>query len=222
MRFSSFYLYIYFLCFFVFLLSACMPLPTKPVPSQSISPESWNLRQQKLQPLAHYTWSGRVAVAVGQEGFNAHVRWIQDGAQSQVTLNGPFGAGGVRIQFEKDNGNELESGNESGRGELSVRDAHGRELDSEAARRELRSRLGFEPPFGSLRYWILGVADPATRSGVLLDESWRLTHLLQNGWRVDYTEYRALKNTSLPRKLTLEHENVRVRVLIESWDDVAL
>ena len=68
------------------------------------------------------------------------------GTRSQVSLEGPLGAGGVQITADGDT--------------LSIVNSHGDHLDSDAARAELAARLGFDPPLSSLRYWILGVPDP--------------------------------------------------------------
>src|SRR5205823_11616108 len=44
---------------------------------------------------------------------------------------------------------------------LAIVTARGQHLDSAAAHADLATRLGFDPPLASLRYWILGVPDPA-------------------------------------------------------------
>ena len=89
---------------------------------------------------------GRVAVAAGNEGFNARLLWRQTGTRSNVALDGPLGAGGVQITADGPS--------------LSVVTSRGDHLDNEAARSELAKRLGFDPPIGSLRFWVLGVPDP--------------------------------------------------------------
>lgn len=182
----------------VLLLAGCQTLPRKPAAIQG-----WDARRAELQQKQQYAFNGRVAVALAQEGFNAQLRWQQQGARSQLALNGPFGAGGVAIAFED--------------GKLEVRDARGRELDSEAARQELVTRLGFEPPFENLRYWVLGVPDPVGRADVLLDTEQRLSKLLQNDWLVEYDEYSVAGGAWLPRRITLRHDGVRVRLLVENW-----
>jgi len=71
-------------------LAGCRTLPPAPPPSAS-----WEVRRPQLQSLTHFQLRGRVAVAAGGEGFNANLHWTQDGARSEVTLEGPLGAGGA-------------------------------------------------------------------------------------------------------------------------------
>jgi len=180
------------------LLAGCKSLPVAPLPS-----EPWEVRRAALQARENFDMNGRIAVAAAQEGFNAKLRWEQKGARSQLALDGPLGVGGVRITSDgKD---------------MSVVNARGEQLDSEAARREIEARLGFEPPLGSLRYWVLGVPDPSHPADEQLDDSKRLASLSQDGWQVEYGGYTEVRGQALPSKVTLKRENVRVRLVVDGW-----
>jgi outer membrane lipoprotein LolB len=183
----------------VVLLSGCKTLP----PASSAPVGSWEARRAALQARDHFDLSGRIAVAAAQEGFNAKLRWQQQGDRSQLALDGPLGVGGVRITA---NGNAL-----------TVLNSRGEQLDSEAAKREIQARLGFDPPFASLRYWVLGVPDPARPAGEMLDDTQRLATLQQDGWQVAYGGYTDVQGESLPSKVTLTRENVRVRLVVDGW-----
>ncbi|HXY97755.1 MAG TPA: lipoprotein insertase outer membrane protein LolB, partial [Steroidobacteraceae bacterium] len=76
----------------------------------------------------------------------------------------------------------------------------------------------FEPPLTSLRYWILGVPDPASPADETLDSArQRLTRLEQDGWRIDYASYVAVGSEWLPARLTLERADVKVKLLVDDW-----
>jgi outer membrane lipoprotein LolB len=166
--------------------------------------ESWTARKAELQAqAAHFEARGRVAVAVASEGFNAHLRWVQNGEQARVSLEGPLGTGGVQVTADGPR--------------LSIVTAKGERLDDAAAHEELASRLGFEPPFASLRYWMLGVPDPAGPAREVLDPTQQLLRLEQGGWQIDYAAYMPVKRQSLPAKVTLQSADVRVRLVIDSW-----
>jgi outer membrane lipoprotein LolB len=183
---------------FVLILAACKTLP--PAPPESAP---WEVRKTALQARDTFDLKGRIAVAAGQEGFNANLRWQQRGRQSELALDGPLGVGGVRILSE---GNALK-----------VLNPRGEQLDSDAAKQEIQAKLGFEPPISSLRYWVLGVPDPASAAEEALDDSQRLATLKQNGWQIDYTAYANVRGQSLPAKATLTREGVRVRLLVDDW-----
>ncbi|MEJ0036604.1 MAG: lipoprotein insertase outer membrane protein LolB [Gammaproteobacteria bacterium] len=179
-------------------LAGCKTLP--PAPPESAP---WDVRKAALQARDKFDLKGRIAVAVAQDGFNAKLRWQQRGRESQLALDGPLGVGGVRITSE---GNSLK-----------VLNAHGDQLDSEAAKQEIQSKLGFEPPFASLRYWVLGVPDPAVPADETLDDSKRLAGLNQGGWQIEYAAYTTVRGQSLPSKATLTREGVRVRLFVDDW-----
>ncbi len=175
---------------------------TVPVPAPAAAP--WDTRRPALQGREHFELKGRVAVAAGSQGFNARLRWAQEGSRAQVALEGPLGTGAVHIDAE---GSDLD-----------IVTASGARLTSDAARAELSARLGFDPPLASLRYWILGVPDPASPADETLDPArQRLTRLEQDGWRIDYGSYVAVGSEWLPARLTLERADVRVKLLVDDW-----
>jgi outer membrane lipoprotein LolB len=191
----------------VAVVAGCRTVPLQQPPAAS---QPWDVTRPELQARDHFGLKGRVAVAAGKEGFNAGLRWTQEGTRSQVSLEGPLGAGGVQITADGDN--------------LSIVTAHGDHLDSDAARAELASRLGFDPPLSSLRYWVLGVPDPATPAKETLDpQQQRLQSLEQNGWQIDYGGYAPdgkgpTSSVWLPARMTVRRAGVRVRLIVDGWN----
>jgi outer membrane lipoprotein LolB len=180
-------------------LAGCRTLPPAPPPG-----ESWETRRPQLQALGHFELRGRVAVAAAGEGFNASLRWSQDGDRSQVTLEGPLGVGGAQLTASGD--------------DLTVVTARGERIESAAAHAELAARLGFDPPLTSLRYWVLGVPNPAQPASESLDPAQqRLSALTQEGWHVEYQSYGSMGGETLPARMTLQRDAVRVRLLVDDW-----
>jgi outer membrane lipoprotein LolB len=179
-------------------LAGCQTAPVAPAPSVA-----WSVRRPALQALDRFSLNGRVAVAVGSQGFNAGIRWAQSGAATRLALTGPLGAGGVEVTADGE--------------DLSVVTSSGKRLDNAAARTELEDKLGFEPPLTSLRYWVLGVPDPRAPASVQLDSQQRLTELSQDGWQIDYTAYMPAGAEWLPKLLTMHRAGVRVRMVVDGW-----
>jgi outer membrane lipoprotein LolB len=184
---------------FLGLMAGCRTLP---VIAPAVGP--WDERRAQLQARDHFELTGRVAIAVGDQGVNANLQWTQAGAHSQVTLEGPLGVGAVRISATGD--------------DLQIVNANGQHLDSDAAHTELASRLGFDPPLKSLRFWIQGVPDPATPSTETLEPGQqRLAELSQDGWSIHYTSYSSVAGEWLPARLSVQRDTVRVRLLVDGW-----
>jgi outer membrane lipoprotein LolB len=177
---------------------------TVPLQQPGTAAQPWDVTRPALQGHDHFDLKGRVAVAAGKDGFSASLRWNQAGSRSQVSLEGPLGAGAVQITTDGNN--------------LSILNSHGDHLDSDAARADLEARLGFDPPLASMRYWILGVPDPSTPAKETVDpQQQRLQSLRQDGWQVDYTSYMPNGSGWLPSRLTVQREGVRVRVVVDGW-----
>jgi outer membrane lipoprotein LolB len=157
-----------------------------------------------LQARDKFELKGRVAVAAAGEGFNARLRWTQDGKQTRMSLDGPLGAGGVQVTSDGT--------------AVSIVTSRGDRLDNDAARAELANRLGFDPPLDSLRYWILGVPEPGHPAQESLDSQQRLSALQQDGWQIQYTDYMSVAGEWLPSKLTVQRQGVRLRVVVDGWN----
>ncbi len=164
----------------------------------------WPERRAVLQRLAGFSLRGRIAVAAGDAGFSASLRWVQAGSRGELEFDGPLGIGGLRVVARD--------------GDLTLTNARGQRLDGAAARADLERQLGFELPLASLRYWVLGVPDPAV--GVdeerLSPDAPRLEALGQAGWQVAYRAY-AGDAAGLPRRIDAVRGLARLRLLVEQW-----
>jgi outer membrane lipoprotein LolB len=182
-------------------LSGCATLAHRPAAPQI----SWPERRAELQALAAFQLKGRVGVATGSDGFNGNLSWQQQGARSTLVIQGPLGVGATRVVAEG--------------GALTVTSAHGAVLDSDQAHGELDAKLGFDPPISSLRYWLLGVPDPAQPAAETLGSEQRLARLAQGGWDIQYPDYMTVGGQSLPRRVSLTRNEVRVRLFVDAWQE---
>jgi outer membrane lipoprotein LolB len=184
-------------------LVGCQSVPKTVAPVAALGSGEWPARRAQLQARGQFTAQGRIGVVAGADGFNGRLRWMQDGTRSTVNLDGPLGVGGVRIIDDA--------------GVLTLTNPAGEALDSQAAHDELVRRMGFEPPLESLRYWIQGVPDPSSPSTELPGAQGYLDSLAQSDWMVTFSLYAQTPDGALPRKLTVERGNVRVKLIIDSW-----
>ena len=176
--------------------SACRTLPTSTrVP--------WPEHRLALQALEHYGFNGQLAAATATEGFSAAIDWQQQGVDSAAQLRAPLGFGGAHLVFD---GSQLQ-----------VTARNGSQVSGVAAREAMISMLGFEPPLGSLRYWLLGVPDPRAPGEETLDAAQRLAQLSQSEWQITYGDYVYAGAHWLPGLVTLRHADARLKVHIRHW-----
>ena len=163
----------------------------------------WDTRVAVLGDIREWQFKGRIAVKAGDEGFNGRLSWEQDEEAYRATVSGPLGMGTVRI---------------SGDGRavmLTDKDGVATEIDD--VELELRYRYGWSIPVDSLRYWALGIPDPARPAVTEFDDEGALRRLEQGGWNVDISRYSEGGGQLMPRILSASNSDTRVRVVIDRW-----
>ncbi len=163
----------------------------------------WDSRQAILAGVDAWEFAGRIGVSAGDEGFNGQLRWRQDGIVYRARINGPLGIGTVFINGDG--------------GELTLTDNDGAVTELRDAEAELRQMYGWTIPVTSLRFWALGIPDPAVPAETEFGHDGQLAKLHQSNWQVDFTQYREGGGQLLPRRLTAVNEDVKVRLVIDNW-----
>ena len=153
-----------------------------------------------LQAAGSWKLDGRAAVAVGTQGWQASLDWLQQGQSTEVHLAGPFGVQATVLTRTPEG--------------VSINGA----APSDAEMAQLQQRLGFDLPLDQLRYWLLGVPDPASAFDLRRNPQDRAQQLTQSGWSVDYDRYMPVDGDVLPSRLVLNREDVRVRIVVDHWE----
>lgn len=178
------------------LLGACTQLPTR-------APGTW-------QPPDWSAWSlrGRIAVHAGEQGWHAGLNWRQAGDIYHVELTGPLGQGAVRMDGGPDG--------------VSLLRADGvRDWASDADDLLVR-HTGWTLPVSGLRYWVQGRAVPERPARWERDRDGRPLYLHQDGWDIRYSAYQDQPGRApLPKRMDLEREGIRARLLIDAWNGPA-
>ena len=181
------------------LIAGCVTRGSLELPEIS----DWESRQEVLGSVDEWEFAGRIGVSAGDEGFNGQIWWRQDGVVFRARISGPLGVGTVFINGD--------------RRELTVTDRDGVVTELNDAEVELRRMYGWTIPVTSLRYWALGIPDPASAAETEFGDDGRLAKLRQRNWEVDITQYREGGGQLLPRRLTAVNDDVKVRLVINNW-----
>lgn len=184
----------------VLLVAGCAAQRGAPLPELS----GWEARRAHLASLDAWEFRGRVAVKAGEDGFNGNLTWWQNGKLFVASVSGPFGAGSVRIDGDEDY--------------VRIVDQKGAVLEMADAEQELHARYGWTIPVASLRYWALGVPDPAAPAETEIDDAGLLRRLEQREWVLTIDDYREGGGQPMPRRMTAVHPDTRVRLVIDRWE----
>jgi outer membrane lipoprotein LolB len=160
----------------------------------------WDERATALAHARTWQLDGRAAAALGQEGWQASLDWRQSGDSSELHLAGPLGIGALVLDMSPDG--------------LALNGA----APSPAVAAQLEARLGFELPLENLRYWLLGIPNPAVPFELTRNALDRAQHLSQAGWSIDYDQYRPQGGDQLPARIVLRRADARVRIAVDRWE----
>jgi len=185
-------------------LAGCARTPETPPPVDNPA-GVWQTRRDELSRIAYWHLNGRLAVSNGSAAWHINLDWQQRGDDYQIILNGPFGAGKVRL-----------TGNTHG---VELRDSDNRTFYASNPGELLQERTGVLMPVEGLRYWILGLDTPQQVDKPKLDDQGRLAYLEDNRWRVNFRRYTEVKGLQLPDKIFISkpEQDIDVRLVVDEW-----
>lgn len=163
-----------------------------------------NLRAQQLAVVQSWRFKGRFSLVTESEAWSGKMHWIQQSdSEYLIQFSDPAGQGAMQL---------------IGNGELAeLRLANGDSYQAADADALMRQETDWDLPIKSLWYWVRGLPDPGLPKKVSLDEQGLYTTLQQNNWVVNYKSYHQGDSYALPRKITVENETLKLRLIVMDW-----
>lgn len=190
------------------LLSACASVtPPPPAPVGSTAALR-NAHQRAVTAVPDWRLLGRFALQAEGEGYHGRLDWRQHGTLLELSVSGPFSTGGVALR-----GDDIGGG-------IELVDAEGRVTHADNADTLLQQATGLRIPVAGLRYWVRGLPSPSPLVAPNYDEFGRITAMRQDGWDIDYRAYIDADGLSLPRKVFLQRDDLKLRLVVERWEDL--
>ncbi len=183
------------------LLSACATPPTIPASPDNAA---WQAHRQALLALDNWQARGRIAVRAGEQGWSAGFDWRQAGGDYRIRLRGPFGQGALELE-----------GDATGVWLTRPGQPAVFTTDPESL---LEQETGWRLPVAGMDHWLRGLPDDGDDAVLQLDVDGRLAILDQRGWRIRYQAYRDVGGYALPKRLVLQRDGLRIKVLVDSWE----
>ncbi len=145
---------------------------------------------------------GKIGIRTATESLSAMLNWQQLSGAYTIRLSGALGSGSLQI-----------IGNDN---RVTVRQAGQADQYASDAEQLLQQLLGWSVPIEHIYYWIRGLPAevPIDRQ---TSADGHLSVLEQDGWRVEYLRYQQFANVALPSKLQLQHEDLKVTLIIKDW-----
>ena len=181
-------------------MAGCATLPPPSAPSD---PEAQARHLRKLEDIAAFSLSGRMAVQTDKRGFSGSLRWKHTEESDHFSLYSPLGAQVADIRSTQE-------------GVTLVTDDR-KTYKADTAETLLQSTMGWSLPLTGLSDWILGRPTSSPHEVVALDDRGRLARLKQDGWDIEYAAYKTVDGTDLPGKVLLRSPQLDLKLLIEQW-----
>ncbi|MEH6442583.1 MAG: lipoprotein insertase outer membrane protein LolB [Oceanospirillaceae bacterium] len=183
------------------LLSGCSTnQKTDTAPEPNIS---WQKHAKNMQQLLEWDARAQVAIKANNNTQKAKMYWQQRNQQYDIAFSGPFGQSGPKL-----------SGNQNSATLHIPKEAP---LTGPNTSALLQERLGWQLPIQNAKYWILGIPSPTSESAVLLKNE-RLASLTQDGWNINYVNYKAVGGNFLPSKIVISRGDLKLLLVIYKWD----
>jgi outer membrane lipoprotein LolB len=173
------------------MLSACSTVPVEPEVHYS------KIAREHLYKLEQWSFEGRLALSGKNDSWSASINWGHRPDDEKIKLSGPLGQGATVIQLT---------------GDLVTIDRGDGQVQSSTRPEEfINQQLGMFVPVHSLRYWVVGLPEPAS---VFVETS---TGFKQAGWFVEYKQMQSVDDQFMPRIITVTKEQVKLKLIIDQW-----
>ena len=160
-------------------------------------------REAALRPVVDWAFSGRLAVARGNDGGTLNVRWRQAGDAFDVRLSAPV------------TGRQWHLFGNATRATLVGLDGgprHG--PDAEAL---LFDVTGWRLPIRQMPDWVRGLRGPGPIAGLSVDADGRPIVFRQDAWALSYRDWWP-GEPPLPRRVFAETAEASVRLVVSGWE----
>ena len=156
-----------------------------------------------LKEVRAFDISGKISVKQGKSANFAGLRWHHAIPDHDITIISPLGQTVARVVQNVD-GVTLNTSDKA--------QYHASDADS-----LMQQVLGWSLPLTGMQYWVLGRVAPGDPAEVVNSDDRRITRIKQDDWQIDYANYRSVGNGELPGRIVMQHGDVQIRVVIDSW-----
>jgi|GEM_PF-6455658 len=149
---------------------------------------------------------GKIGIYNKDKGESANFHWHQQANSFNLTLYGNFGFGAHEIKQTANN-------------KIYLKTQDGKKMRANSAQELIYKATEQNIPIDSLKYWLVGLADPnypiiASEK----DKQGNYIYLLQNGWELSYPKYNQYSANYYPMRIYLNYnEEFKVKLVINSW-----
>lgn len=168
------------------------------------------LKTQHLAQLAaieQFSLQGRIGVQTNSKGFSGSLQWQHSLSGDDISLYSPLGSQVASITRTPE--------------QVTLTDSSGKYYSAADAETLTQITLGWKLPLTGLADWSIGRPTQSPVQQSAWNEQGLLTSLEQDGWKIEYDNYRQQGAYMLPGKIFLKSEQLNLKLLVETWNTPA-
>ena len=158
---------------------------------------SWQKRQIEIKKNKKFIISGMLSITHDKKRDMASFIWQQNQNNYIINILGPLHLSNIKIIGTGDQIELCQSG--------------------KACVYKSLSQLEWQLPISSMRYWILGLLAPVKAEKIRCDEYGHLTVVLQQNWKINYSDFQAINKMDLPSMIILQNKKFFIKLKIKKY-----
>lgn len=178
---------------FVLMLSACVSI-NAPEPDNSYTKTT----RAHLYEMQRWHLEGRLGIFAPKDSWSANIDWQHQPNADRIKLSGPLGQGAISITLIDER--------------VAIDRGDGHAQTSSNPEQFINQQLGIFVPLQSLRFWATGLPE--------LGQLFQTTSdgFVQNKWLIAYKEMQKVSGESMPRKMTVSNDKIKLKLIVDQWD----
>jgi outer membrane lipoprotein LolB len=165
---------------------------------------TWKQQQQSINSLNTWHAIGKIGFTNGKQGGTATLDWQQNGEHFNLMLQGPFKIDTMYITGHP--------------GNVHLATSEGVKQTATAPEAIIQKQLGWTIPVSGLVHWARGVPIQGVPiEFIQLSKENRVIKLKQQGWTIDYYDYKQFEQFILPTKITLQYGKIKIKLIFRNW-----
>ncbi|MGB4810947.1 MAG: lipoprotein insertase outer membrane protein LolB [Methylophilaceae bacterium] len=186
----------------VLALQSCTTTQTKPA-NNAITQAKYAQHLQKIVQIQQFKLTGRIGVQADGKGFSGGLAWQHQPSNDDISLTSPLGGQVAMIEKTAD--------------KVTLTDSTGKSVSAIDAESLTQQMLGWKLPLTGLTNWALGRPSKNAIDTIALYENGQIQSLSQDGWRIEYSNYKLQDGYEVPTKISIRSEKILVKLLIQQW-----
>lgn len=166
-------------------------------------PATYAQHAQRVADIQTYALTGRVAVLTEKKGFSGGMRWHHHLEGDDIGFYSPLGTQLGQISASAD--------------EVTLTTSDRKTYTAENAEALMQQTLGWSLPMAGLKDWVLGRPGEGESQILSWDAAGHIEHMRQNGWDIQYSQYREAGGRQLPGKVVVKSAGLDLKLVIDEW-----